>query len=143
MHLDYFKDGKLKERFEVCSGQPNKQFFRTGVQSVSGSYEPLPEGKWYVHDIRWAGGKDIYNRAIMGDGIGPVTVRLDYKSPGSTRRSAIEIHIDWNRHRGLPGTAGCVGIYNIADYKRFVSCLRDTDPRDLYVDWKLGTCPTP
>ncbi len=143
LHLDYFKDGKLNERLEVCSGQANKQFFRTGVQSVSASFEPLPEGKWYVNDIRWAGGKDIYNRAIMGDGIGPVTVGLDYQEPNFTKRSAIEIHIDWNRYRGLPGTAGCVGIYNIADYKKFVSWLRDTDPRALYVDWNRGTCPTP
>ena len=145
LHLDYFKNGKLQDRLEVCSGQSNKQFFRTGVQSISGSFEPLPEGKWYINDIRWApgGGKDIYNGAIMGDGIGPVTVPLDYKTPDSTRRSAIEIHIDWNRNRGLPGTAGCVGVYNIADYKRLVSWLRDTDPRDLYVDWNLGTCPTP
>ena len=143
LHLEYFKEGRIKDRLQVCSGQPNRQFFRTGVQSVSGSYEPLPEGKWYVRDIRWADGKNIYNGVVMGDGIGPVTVPLDYKSPGSTRRSAIEIHIDWNRHRGLPGTAGCVGVYDTADYKKFVGWLRDTDPRDLYVDWNLGTCPTP
>ncbi|MEM8721771.1 MAG: glycoside hydrolase family protein [Cyanobacteria bacterium P01_G01_bin.39] len=147
LHLDYYKDGKLQDRLEVCSGQSNRQFFKRGVDSVSGSYEPLPEGKWYVNNIRWNGGlqyKDLYDpKQSMGDGIGPVTVRLDYKEPNFTRRSAIEIHIDWNRQRGLPGTAGCVGVYNIADYKRFVSWLRDTDPRDLYVDWNLGTCPTP
>ena len=142
LHLDYFKDGKRQDRLEVCSGQPRNQFFRTGVKSVSGSFEPLPEGKWYIHDIHWAGGKDIYNGVTMGSGIGPVTVRIDYKGPGRTRRSAIEIHIDWNR-RNSPGTAGCIGIYDIADYKTFVSWLRDTDPRDLYVDWKRGTCPIP
>lgn len=146
LHLDYFKDGQLQDRLEVCSGQPNRQFFKTGVDSVSGSYEPLPEGKWYVHDIYWNGGiqyKDLYDRKqSMGNGIGPVTIRLDYKEPNFTRRSAIEIHIDWNRP-DLPGTAGCVGVYNIADYKRLVTWLRDTDPRDLYVDWNLGTCPTP
>ncbi|MEM7757374.1 MAG: glycoside hydrolase family protein [Cyanobacteria bacterium P01_A01_bin.40] len=148
LHLDYYKNGKLQDRLEVCSGQPKNQFFRTGKQSVARSYEPLPEGKWYVNDILWKEGKDIYNGAIFLQekgvtGIGPATVPIKYKSPGSTGRSAIEIHIDWNRQRGFPGTAGCVGVYNIADYKRFVNWLRDTDPRDLYVDWNLGTCPTP
>ncbi len=142
LHLDYFKHGKRQDRLEVCSGQPHKQSFRTGVKSRSKSYEPLPEGKWYIHDIRWAGVKDDYYGASMGSGIGPVTVRVDYQDPKSTERSAIEIHIDWNR-RTLPGTAGCVGIYNIADYKKFVSWLRDTDPRYFYVDWGLGTCPAP
>ena len=68
---------------------------------------------------------------------------LDYVEPGTTERSAIEIHIDWNRNYGAPGTVGCIATYNIADYKRFVTWLRDTDPRDLYVDWKSGTCPNP
>jgi lysozyme len=36
-----------------------------------------------------------------------------------------------------------VGMYTIADYQRFVRWLRETDPKDLYVDWGLGTCPKP
>lgn len=145
LNLDYFKDGQFKDRLEVCCGQAKRQAFRSGVESQAGSQEPLPEGKWFIHDILWAGGKDNYNGAVFsiaGNGIGPVTVKLDYKGPGTTRRSAIEIHIDWNR-RTSPGTVGCIGIYSIADYKRFVSWLRETDPRDLYVDWGLGTCPKP
>ena len=141
LDLDYYKDGRLKDSLEVCSGQPSRQFFRTGTKSESKSYEPLPEGKWYIHDILWVE-KDNYHAPSMNPGVGPVTVRLDYKSPGYTRRSHIEIHIDENRGRGgYPGTAGCIGVYNIADYKKFVSWLRETDPRDLYVDWELGTCP--
>lgn len=141
LELDYYKDGRLKDSLEVCSGQPSRQFFRTGAKSKSKSYEPLPEGKWYIHDIRWVE-KDNYHALSMAPGVGPVTVRLDYKAPGSTARSAIEIHIDDNR-KVYPGTAGCIGVYNIADYKKFVSWLRETDPRDLYVDWELGTCPNP
>ena len=143
LEMDYYKDGRLKDSLEVCSGQPNCQHFHIGVDSKPKSYEPLPEGKWYIHDIRWVE-KDNYHAPSMAPGVGPVTVRIDYKGPGSTARSAIEIHIDENRGRGgHPGTAGCIGVYNIADYKKFVSWLRETDPRDLYVDWELGTCPNP
>ncbi|MEM1368365.1 MAG: glycoside hydrolase family protein [Cyanobacteria bacterium P01_H01_bin.15] len=145
LKLEYFKNGKRQDVLDVCSGAPGRQVFKKGPDSVPMTLQPLPEGKWYVHDLKWAGGRDNYHGRtfpVSGNGVGPVSVRLDYKGPGTTRRSAIEIHIDWNR-RSAPGTAGCVGIYNIADYKRFVTWLRDTDPRDLYVDWGLGSCPQP
>jgi lysozyme len=69
---------------------------------------------------------------------------MDYRGPDTTERSAIEIHIDWNRRnaRGA-GTAGCIGIHNVADFKTLVGWLRETDPRDVFVDWGLGTCPQP
>jgi lysozyme len=140
LKLEYFKDGQLKDELEVCSGSPSRQFFRKGNQSVAGSYEPIPEGKWYIGDISWAGGTNKYDGPIHQSGIGPVTVPVRYVEPGKTQRSGIEIHIDWNRQSSA-GTAGCVGIYTTADYKRFVSWLRETDPRDLFVDWGLGTCP--
>lgn len=143
LNLQYFKDGQFKDGIEVCSGQPKKQFFRIGRKSIALSAEPLPEGKWFIHDLLWAGGKDNYDgKKIHASGIGPVTIPLDYIGPDKTRRSAIEIHIDWNR-KIFPGTVGCIGVYTTADYKRLVSWLHDTDPRDLFVDWGLGTCPTP
>lgn len=141
LNLDYFKDEKLQGRIEVCCGAPERQFFRTAVQSRALSGEPLPEGKWYINDIIWADGRDNYYGNIFQSGIGPVTVPLDYVAPGRTERSAIEIHIDWNRGSGTPGTVGCIATYNIDDYKQLVNWLRDTDPRNLYVDWGLGTCP--
>ena len=143
LNLDYFKNGKLQDRIELCCGAPGRQFFRTAAQSRAMTGEPLPEGKWYINDIVWADGRDNYYGNIFQSGIGPVTVPLDYLAPGTTERSAIEIHIDWNRDYGSPGTVGCIATYNIADYKRLVSWLRDTDPRGLYVDWGLGTCPKP
>ncbi|OZH55731.1 hypothetical protein AFK68_02685, partial [Hydrocoleum sp. CS-953] len=143
LNLDYFKSGKLQDRLEVCCGAPGRQFFRTAARSRAMTGEPLPEGKWYIQDIVWADGRDNYYGRIFQSGIGPVTVPLDYITPGTTERSAIEIHIDWNRNFGAPGTVGCIATYNIADYKRFITWLRDTDPRDLFVDWKLGTCPKP
>jgi lysozyme len=140
LRLAYFKDKKEVDSMFVCSGLANKQYFRIGKLSKAKSFEPLPEGKWYVHDIDWKGGKDNYSRNNSWEtGVGPVRIALDYIKPDWTERKAILIHLDEN----VPGTAGCIGVYTVADFKRLVSWLRDTDPRDLYVDWGLGTCPQP
>jgi lysozyme len=149
LKMEYYKDSRLIDSLDVCSGIPSQQSqqnsFKTALKSIPLSGQPLPEGKWYIEDIKWAGEKDDYSGKSVfpgaSNGIGPVSTPLTYKEPNSTERSAIEIHIDWNRREGFPGTAGCVGIHTIDDYKRFVSWLRETDPRDFYVDWNLGTCP--
>ncbi len=144
LNLEYIKDGQLKDSLEVCSGQPNKQTFRIGLNSKAGSMEPLPEGKWFINNILWADGKDNYHGKVFDiSGLGPVSTPITYKEPNTTKRSAIEIHIDWNRTKGSPGTVGCIGLYSVADYRQLVNWLRETDPRDLYVDWNLGTCPKP
>jgi lysozyme len=140
--LEYIKAGRIEGSLHVCSGAPGCQAFRTGSESQPGSNEPLPEGLWWINNIEWCDGRDNYEGNVFASGLGPVSTPLDYKGPGSTRRGNIEIHIDWNR-QGAPGTAGCIGIYSISDYKTLVSWLRDTDPRELYVDWGNGTCPSP
>jgi lysozyme len=142
LKLAYFRNGTFAEGIEVCSGVPSKQNFRTGPNSKSLSLEPLPEGLWGLQNIEWKDGKDNYAGNIWNGGLGPAKIRLDYRGPGKTDRSAIEIHIDWNRP-GAWGTAGCVGVQNVTDFKRLVTWLRETDPEKLYVDWGLGTCPTP
>lgn len=142
LKLQYFKDGQSQDFIMTNSGQPKRQFFRKGKDSISGSFEPLPEGKWSIHDILWAGGKDIYDKTVWKAGLGPAKINLDYVPKNGTKRSFIQIHIDWN-NKTSPGTAGCIGVYNVADFKKLVTWLRDTDPRDLYVDWGLGSVKTP
>lgn len=139
LNLAYIKPGAAVASLQVVSGAPGRQSFRTGAASKSGSLEPLPEGLYRVEDIAWAGGRDNY-AASWGPGLGPASVPLTWQGPGSTERSAIEIHYDAN-HGVSPGTAGCVGLQSIADLRTLVGWLRDTDPRQLYVDWGLGTCP--
>jgi lysozyme len=143
LSLQYFKKGQIQDQLHCCSGQPRKQIFRKAQHSKAGSGEPLPEGLWRIGDIQWAGGKDNYDGRTFSNGIGPVTIPLDFVSPGTTERSAIEIHLDWNRSKGYPGTIGCIGFYEVHHYRKLVSWLRDTDPRDLFVDWGLGSCPRP
>ncbi len=142
--LEYVRDGTVADRIEVCSGQPRHQEFRTGRQSRAKSKEPLPEGRWVLGEkVLWASGEDVYHRAVFADGEGPVKIRLEYEAPHRTARTAILIHLDWNRGRGAPGTLGCIGVYDVADFRRLVGWVRDTNPRKLYVDWGLGTCPVP
>jgi GH24 family phage-related lysozyme (muramidase) len=141
LDLAYVVDGKAVGTLQVVSGAPGHQAFRKGVDSRSGSLEPLPEGRWGVSDIAWAGGRDNYN-ASWGPGLGPASVPLRFLGPATTERSAIEMHFDAN-HGTSPGTAGCVGFQSIADLQAFIGWLRKSDPRDLFVDWGLGTCPKP
>lgn len=142
LKLEYVKDGKPVDSLLCISGQARAQFFRTGKDSRRGSFEPLPEGKWTLSDLKWAAGKDVYNGTVWSDGLGPVKIFMDYVPIDGTRRQAIEIHLDWNKNR-FPGTAGCIGINNVADFKQLVTWLRDTDPKELYVDWGLGTVKMP
>ncbi|WP_407898775.1 hypothetical protein [Scytonema sp. NUACC26] len=140
LRLQYFKNGVAIDEINCCSGQPSKQFFRTGRDSKTGSMEPLPEGRWRIGTIKWANGKDNWN-ASQGAGLGAMSIPFKYDAPGTTARSAIEGHLDANRSGGAPGTAGCTGFYTVEDSKKVVSWLRDTDPKFLYVNWNLGTCP--
>jgi lysozyme len=141
--LDYIKNGAVVGSLEVCSGANTAQVFRIGSRSRAGSMEPLPEGRWKIHTIAWfENRRDVYGPGVFASGLGPVSTPLDYVGPGSTERGNIEIHIDWNVSQ-FPGTAGCIGIRNVSDYKVLVQWLRDTDPQDLFVDWGLGTCPHP
>lgn len=139
LKLDYFFNGVFKDTLNVCSGVPSRQTFRKGVDSVAGSLEPLPEGLWQIENIKWAGGRNNWNK-VFTSGVGAVSVPLSYVKPNSTRRSAIEVHIDNNR-KTAPGTAGCVGTYNRADMEKFLSWLYESDPRDFYCNWNLGSCP--
>lgn len=141
LKLSHVVNGQAVASLQVVSGAPGHQVFRKGVDSRSGSLEPLPEGRWGVSDIAWAGGRDNYS-ASWGPGLGPASVPLRYLGPGSTDRSAIEMHFDAN-HGVAPGTAGCVGFQSIADLQAFIAWLRQTDPRDLFVDWGLSSCPKP
>ena len=140
--LSCFRDGLFLASLEVCSGQGRKQTFRKGKDSVSHSMEPLPEGRWSIGELEWAESKDTYGSKIFSDGLGPVKIRLGYLEPGNTGRSAIEMHIDWNRSHS-PGTSGCVGLQNISDFKVLASWIAELKPKNLFVDWDKGTCPAP
>ena len=135
LRLDLMEKGKATSTMYVVSGAPGAQSFRLGRDSRAGSLEPLPQGRWRISSIAWAAGKDNYS-GNFGPGLGPASVALSYLGPGTTQRSAIEIHYDAN-HGSSPGTAGCVGLNSIADLRTLVGWLRRVDPEVLVVDWGI------
>jgi lysozyme len=141
--LGYWRNGVEIDHLEVVSGAPGRQSFRLASASRAGSLEPLPEGRWGIADAEWATGRPDDYSGNWGPGLGPVSIPLAFVGPGRTDRAAIEIHIDSNARAGSPGTAGCIGLSGEGDYRTLMTWLRATDPRDLYVDWKLGSCPKP
>lgn len=144
VRMELMQDGKAIDALNVISGQPGKQFFRTGNQSQSGSGEPLPEGYWTLGEVEWASGRkgdESKNWPADLDGLGPIWVTM---SPQFwTERSAIGIHLDSNSSM-YPGTVGCPGFVTKADMRRFVSWFDDagTAPKVAVVDWNLGTVET-
>jgi lysozyme len=135
LRLELIEDGKATGRLDAVSGVPGAQAFRLGKNSRAGSLEPLPQGIYRVADIAWAAGKDRYDGS-WGPGLGPASVPLVYLGPGTTQRSAIEIHYDAN-HGTSPGTAGCVGLNSVADLQTLVRWLRRVDPKVLVADWGI------
>lgn len=141
LQLQRFKDGVPMGVLTAYSGSHRNQAFRRGVDSKARSNEPLPEGLWSIGDIDWAAGKDNY-QASWGPGLGAAWVPITYQAPGRTGRSAIGFHLDENVN-SAPGSAGCVVFRTKADLQQFLAWLRSDDPRQLYVDWGLGSCPKP
>ncbi len=136
---------------DVVSGVEGAQFFRTwdDPQSVPGNLEPIPQDRYYIADIDWAGGKDNYNAAHPhpNDGLGPVYVELikpkeRHKTcslKGIGCRDEFGFHADWNwiQHERSAGIAGCVCPTTKDDLKELVRLLRKHNPRLLIVDWGL------
>jgi GH24 family phage-related lysozyme (muramidase) len=123
----------------VVSGAAGAQAFRIGARSRAKSLEPLPEGRYSLGPVEWAGQAGDY-AASWGPGLGAVWVSLNYAAPGHTSRSALGCHLDENA-KTAPGSAGCVVFRSTADLRTFVGWMSQHRPRELYVNWGLGTCP--
>lgn len=124
------------EEWSVASGARGAQNFRrpSDPRSVPGNLEPLPQGRYSLGDIQFAGGKDNYE-GTHGAGLGPVWIPLSAEF--SDDRGSFGIHLDANSGSS-PGSAGCVVLRDVADLKRLVAALRKFDPKTLIVDWNLS-----
>ncbi len=122
----------------VVSGVSSRQIFNLPEDSDAGSLEPIPQGRYVIGDIDWAGDKNNYDvpHFHKNDGIGPVFVPLIKHFTQIDDRDAFGFHVDWNE-RHSPGSAGCVCPTTMEDLKELVRLLRLYDPRDLFVDWDL------
>ena len=137
--------GDVLASLNVVSGAPGAQHFRLleDKDSIAGNLEPIPQSRYFIADIDWAGGKDNYNAEHQhpNNGIGPVFVPLvKTKIVGrDNERDAFGFHVDWNfvKEGHSPGSAGCVCPTSMEGLKELVRLLRLYDPRDLFVDWGL------
>jgi lysozyme len=139
LSLDFItSQQKVFNSLRVVSGVSNRQRFSLPEDSDAGSLEPIPQGRYVIGDIDWAGGKNNYQVAHFheNDGIGPVFVPLIKHFTQIDDRDAFGFHVDWN-DRHSPGSAGCVCPTTMDDLKELVRLLRLYDPRDLFVDWGL------
>lgn len=131
--------GKEIDHVQVVSGQPGRQRFRTGRESVAGSMEPIPEGTFVVGGPEWAGSVGDFE-ASWGAGLGPLFFDISNAPGFSTERSALGFHLDANRGVS-PGSAGCVVFRNRPDLVTFLGWFSDRRhaPKKMTVDWGLGT----
>ena len=144
--LHFYKDGKLFDGMTAYSGVRQTQSswcYQTGVNSPAEQLLPLPEGLYDLPGspndpdvtLEWAQGRvDDYSTS-WGPGLGPLWVQLEFQ--GRTDRKFLGMHLDG----GGPGSAGCVVFKDVAVLRGFVSAMRICNPRKLYVNWGLGTCP--
>lgn len=130
--------GRVLANLDVVSGAPGAQSFRAPDDPLSfpKNLEPIPQARYTIADIEFAGNRDDYVTVHYHptNGIGPVWVPII-----KTRyddRDAFGFHMDWNRG-GSPGSAGCVCPGTLDDLKQLVRLLRLYDPRDLFVDWGI------
>ena len=130
--------GRVLAKLDVISGAPGVQKFRVPEDPLSFpmNFEPIPQARYTIGDIDFAGGKDNYKDVHFHEtnGIGPVWVPLIKTRPDD--RDAFGFHVDWNRSSS-PGSAGCVCVGTLDDLKKLVALLRLYDPRDLFVDWGI------
>lgn len=147
LRMALWVDGKEHDHVTVVSGQPGRQEFRLGKDSLPGSMEPIPEGYYKLGSLAWVGPSNDFT-TVWNSGLGPVVVDI-YNAPGNfTKRAELRIHADWNESYA-PGTAGCLGVQgqtgdrDFARLKTVIGWMRDFHPQDLEVDYNLGTIVHP
>jgi hypothetical protein len=132
--------GNRVASLDVISGAPNAQRFRVPEDPLDfpGNLEPIPQGRYMIGDIQWAGRRDDYtvDHAHPTNGIGPIFVPIIKTFRDPQPRDAFGFHLDRNKS-GFPGSAGCVCPMTMSDLQELVRLLRLYDPRDLFVDWEI------
>lgn len=125
LKLSRYRDGKDAGSCLVVSGAPGRQNFRRAndPSAYAGSLEPIPEGRYAVGAVQWAGKPGDWT-VSFGPGIGPFLAALVPLQPLTGGRDAFLLHLDANRLLGAPGTAGCEGFI-------------DTFNAQIYLDWRI------
>ncbi|MBM0742005.1 hypothetical protein JOY44_10265 [Phormidium sp. CLA17] len=128
LNVDLVREGEVVKRLQAVSGKPQKQAFRVGSESRSGSREPLPQGIYAIGQIDRGVGLPL----AMGNTFIPVTPQF------STSRSGIGIHRDADRMiPGGSGTIGCLGLLNQTGIETVAEFISIYNVKTLIVDYGL------
>lgn len=147
LRLALWVKGEEVAHVTTVSGGPGRQNFRLGKDSQPGSREPIPEGRYKLTGVYWAGGAGNFS-ASWGPGLGAVVIDIVNAPGNNTKRAELRIHQDENED-DAPGTSGCLGTQGETgpqDYgrmKKVLKWLDDYDVEDLEVDYNLGTIEKP
>ena len=138
-NLEFVTSSGVADSMKVYSGIPSTQddfLLYTDPASKPESNHPIPQNRYTIGDIEFAGGRDNYTVSFphVNDGLGPVWVPLTARMPDD--RGAFGFHLDNNRSTS-PGSAGCICPDSMANLKVLVTLLRKHNPRLLVVDWGL------
>lgn len=126
----------------VNSGAPGHQNL-TKAPGNNGRLEPIPEGRYKLTPLEWAGGKNNYSK-LYPSIASPIWAGTNAKTADGVLRN-IGLHLDGNRSYA-PGTAGCIGFRNQAEMQRYVHFndnYEGGDFTDLIVDHGLNSVKRP
>lgn len=127
LNFDLVVDGQIVQRLQAVSGKANTQYFRRGLESRSGSHEPLPQGIYQIGDVDRGPG---LSRAI-GNTFIPITPQF------ATYRRLLGIHRDADRSRGGAGTEGCLGLLTQQDIDTVANFVITYRVKTLVVNYGL------
>lgn len=140
LQLSLMEGYKIIKSWPMVSGAPGRQNFRLPKDSVMGSLEPLPQGKYTLGPIEWKGKPNDWNTKWETAGIGALWISLT--PTFQTSRSAFGVHLDDNS-ASSPGTAGCLSNKDKAVLEDLVKHIEQYKPKSLTCDWGIdSTKPT-
>lgn len=141
LRLTRYVDGKEKGFCQVVTGAPGHQVFRRAADpgAREGSLEPIPEGRYRVGAVQWAGRPGDWTKTF-GPGFGPFIVTLEPLQQLAGGRGAFLFHLDANRLTGSPGTAGCEGFISSTDAQTFLD-WKVPAGTTFVADHGLGSAP--
>jgi muramidase (phage lysozyme) len=138
--LAIYQEGKrVTPNLIVSSGQPAVQRLIHPKDDYSGSGRAIPEGLYAIGKVERS------PTGSWGEGIGPIWIALEpWKGFRANNRSAIGVHVDFNRHDRVtrqpksPGSIGCVATLTVQDAETVCTWLDKFRPQWLVVDYGKG-----
>lgn len=127
-------DGSTISSWPMVSGIPGRQNFRLPKDSVSGSLEPLPQGKYTLGPIEWKGKPYDWSIKWETPGLGALWIALNAQF--QTSRSGFGVHRDDNANIS-PGSAGCLVNKDLGIMEDLVKAIDKYKPEYLLCDWSL------